>query len=63
MKGWIEINSSSFDDPILIRVSEIFSVCSNRVKVPKLESWGISSIIETKETYDELKQKIKEASE
>ena len=61
IKGWIEIHSSSFDEPMFVRVDEVFSVCNNRVKIPKLESWGVSSVIDTTESYEELKQKIKEA--
>lgn len=61
LKGWIQVTSSHDDLTILFRVDEIFSVSNNRIKVPKLETWGVSSIVECKESYEEIKQKIRES--
>jgi hypothetical protein len=57
LKGWIEVNVSSRSDKILLRVSDIMRVSDQCLKLVDYDD-----LMQVKESYEELKQLIKEAS-
>lgn len=60
IKGFIEVKASKSGDVYLINIDKIENVCGNEISYS--EHKGIFAF-ECEETYEQIKQKIKEATE